>query len=208
MIAPPATIERVLEALGAREDFRDGILGDLAEEFELRAERESESAARRWYFREALRAAPYLLADWARGLRKPGLMQLAKVAFASFVLAETLVFFFVLSVTSVLNLIGVSPIILVATPRGLVAPAVGLSLVAIGGLMGGCIAAWLDDRAPLVSALALGGLFTCTIIAGAVVGRSNSPAWYPLAATVMVLVASTLGGILYVRSTPSAIGGS
>jgi hypothetical protein len=69
MIAPPITVERLLEALGTKTDFRDGLLGDLAEEFALRAEREGAPATRRWYYRESIRATPHLLRDWARGLR-------------------------------------------------------------------------------------------------------------------------------------------
>lgn len=208
MIAPPATIERVLEALSAQTDFRDGILGDLAEEFEDRAVREGEAAARRWYLAESLRAAPHLLGDWARGLRKPEFMHLANVVFASFVFAETLLFFFELSLVSLLNLVGVTPVMLTPSTVGPLAPALGLSFIAIGALMGGCIAAWLDDKAPLVSAIVLGALWTCVIIIGAVVGRSDVPAWYPLGAALVMVSGTTFGGVLYVRAAPEPVGRS
>lgn len=208
MITPPATIERILEALSAKTDFRDGILGDLAEEFELRADRDGDAAARRWYLAEALRTAPHLLGDWARGLRKPGFLHLANVVFASFVFAETLLFFFELSLASLLNIIGVTPVLLTPATVGPLAPALGLSLLAIGALMGGCIAAWLDDTAPLVSAIVLGAFWSCVIIIGALVGRSSVPAWYPLGASLVMLSGTAFGGVLYVRAAPVQIGRS
>ncbi|HEX7242371.1 MAG TPA: permease prefix domain 2-containing transporter, partial [Longimicrobiaceae bacterium] len=58
---PPRTAERLLEALGAEPELRDALLGDLAEDFATRAADQGERAARRRYWREALRAAPYLL---------------------------------------------------------------------------------------------------------------------------------------------------
>jgi hypothetical protein len=206
MIAPPASIERVLEALSTKTDFRDGILGDLAEEFELRAEREGESAARRWYLAEALRAAPHLLGNWVRTLQKPGFMHLANVVFASFVFAQTLLFFFELSLVSLLNLVGVTPVMLTPSTVGPLAPALGLSFIAIGALTGGCIAAWLDEKAPLVSAIALGAVWTCVLMLFTVVAGSNVPAWYPLGAALVMISGTTFGGVLYLRSAPLAVG--
>src|SRR5687768_15018828 len=65
----PRLTETMLLALGADTEFRNDVLGDLAEEFELRASYD-EVAARRWYNREALRVAPYLLRNWWRMLQK------------------------------------------------------------------------------------------------------------------------------------------
>lgn len=62
----PRRVEALLESLGADHDFTSEVLGDLAEEFALRVRWDGRAAARRWYYREALRTAPYLLADWAR----------------------------------------------------------------------------------------------------------------------------------------------
>ncbi len=208
MSAPPATIERVLEALSAKTDFRDGILGDLAEEFELRAARGGEVAARRWYIAEALRSAPHLVVDWARGLRKPDLLHLAKVVFASFVLAATLLFFVELSLETVANIVGVTPMMLTSTIFAPPAPMLRLGMLAIGALTGGCIAAWLDDKAPLVSAIALGALWTCAIVTAAFVGRSGVPAWYAPIAALILISGTAFGGVLYIRAEPSPAGRS
>ena len=58
----------MLEALGADLAFHEDIVGDLAEEYALRVEWDGRVAARRWYYRESVRVAPYLLRDWLRGL--------------------------------------------------------------------------------------------------------------------------------------------
>jgi hypothetical protein len=93
MTQPPRTprkAELLLEALGARSDFRDALLGDLAEEHAVRAERDGAAAARRWYYREAIRAAPYLLRDWSRHLRARDVAHLAGIALTSLVFVEVL----------------------------------------------------------------------------------------------------------------------
>lgn len=54
-------VERVLVALGADAEFLSAVLGDMAEEFAARAERDGVGAARIWYGREALRSAPHVV---------------------------------------------------------------------------------------------------------------------------------------------------
>jgi hypothetical protein len=55
-----------------------GVLGHLAEEFDLRARYDVRSA-RRWYPREALRVAPYLLRNWWRMRRREDIKRCAGV---------------------------------------------------------------------------------------------------------------------------------
>ena len=45
MIRPPRVAEAVLESLGAQPEFRDDVLGDLAEELAIRAGWDGERAA-------------------------------------------------------------------------------------------------------------------------------------------------------------------
>jgi putative ABC transport system permease protein len=52
--APPMLAERVLAAAVQEADWRDSILGDLREEFVAMAASSGRSAARRWYWRQAL----------------------------------------------------------------------------------------------------------------------------------------------------------
>ncbi len=58
---PASLTERLLQSLGAEHEFAEAVLGDLREEYALRASRDGVGAARRWYVREALRSAPHLL---------------------------------------------------------------------------------------------------------------------------------------------------
>src|SRR5690349_20389975 len=66
---PPRIAERLLMASGAESELCTEIAGDLAEEFSLRAAWDGAAAARRWYYRECARVAPYLLRDWWRQRR-------------------------------------------------------------------------------------------------------------------------------------------
>lgn len=59
-------LERLTLALGAEPAFAEAVLGDLAEEYALRAARDGVGGARQWYAREALRSAPHLVLSAAR----------------------------------------------------------------------------------------------------------------------------------------------
>lgn len=65
-IDSPPLPERVLLALGVDPDFAEAVLGDMAEEYALRAARDGIGAARWWYSREVLRSAPHFLRSWFR----------------------------------------------------------------------------------------------------------------------------------------------
>jgi hypothetical protein len=63
-ITVPRRVERILGSLGASDEFRQDVLGDLEEELRIRAAWDGSAAARRWYYRESLRVAPHLLRSW------------------------------------------------------------------------------------------------------------------------------------------------
>src|SRR4051812_28744811 len=69
MPAAPRHVEALLQSLGADREFTDDVLGDLAEEFYVRCRWDGVTAARRWYYGQALRTAPHLLRDWGRRLQ-------------------------------------------------------------------------------------------------------------------------------------------
>jgi hypothetical protein len=58
--------DSLLRALGVDPAFADDVLGDLAEEYARRAACDGAGAARWWYVREAVRAAPHLVASAIR----------------------------------------------------------------------------------------------------------------------------------------------
>lgn len=69
MSAPPPLAERLLSITIRDAEWRDSILGDLAEEFAAVADRLPASAARRWYWRHALSIAGHRLARRVTGHR-------------------------------------------------------------------------------------------------------------------------------------------
>ncbi|HEU4642898.1 MAG TPA: hypothetical protein VFS44_10635 [Gemmatimonadaceae bacterium] len=58
---PASPAENLLRALGADPSFVEAVLGDLAEEYALRAARDGGAAARWWYACETLRSAPHFV---------------------------------------------------------------------------------------------------------------------------------------------------
>ena len=66
---PPTLAERLLAITIRDAEWRDSILGDLAEEFATASERLPSSTARRWYWRQALSIAGHRLARRVTGTR-------------------------------------------------------------------------------------------------------------------------------------------
>jgi hypothetical protein len=203
MIPPPRTAELLLEALGARTDVRDAVLGDLAEEFALRAERDGIRRARRWYYREAVRTAPHLLRDWSRGLTARDAYHLAGVVLTSYVFMTMLGVLFVNLARGVMMAFGRPPgAPLLVSPSDALLAAIGLPLGAVAATTGGYIAAWLHDRAPLISALALGVTWSCVAVSvSTFVG--GVPGWYQLGVPVVLILGTAAGGMLRVRTPRS-----
>ena len=204
---PPRFAEVLLESLGAESSFREPLLGDLAEGFALRVERDGVGAARRWYYRESVRATPHLLGDWRRSLRAPDIRYLAGVVLSSYVLTMTLVFLAVELAGGAASALGFSPRVLAAPLDA--APLVALWLL-IGTtytVMGGYIAAWLDRRAPLVSAVALGLTWSCSALAiGGLTRGNGARAWYWVCAPVLLAVGPIVGGVLRLRTVARTSG--
>ncbi len=72
MPAPPRLAERLLSLAIRDTSWRDGIVGDLSEEFSIMSKDLGESQARRWYWREALSVAAHRL---TRRLGRDGLVR-------------------------------------------------------------------------------------------------------------------------------------
>lgn len=200
MTKPPATVEALLEALGAERHFRDGVLGDLAEEFAARAERDGGETARRWYQREALRAAPHLLFNWSRRLGVSGgtrLVGVMVVAYACLVVLGLAI-----------GAIGYGLLRAVGAPTNYHLPwgspvaaalmlSTALALGVVITMLGGYLAARLDPEAPLASAVACGiawGFIEIIVVMFA----HQFPMWYRLAVPIVVSTGTALGGTIAV----------
>ncbi len=194
---PPRTTELLLEALGAESGFREALVGDMAEEFASRVERDGAGAARRWYRREALRAAPHLLRDWTRRAHARDVRYLTGVALSAYVLTAAIGWFVVLLAYGVISALGVT----VTAPPSAGGNTWLLLLALMAGLVSaptaGYIAASLGRRAPLVCALALGGAWSCLTFAAQTIG-GGMPLWFRIAVVVVVLSGTALGGALRV----------
>ncbi|MES2176406.1 MAG: hypothetical protein V4550_00965 [Gemmatimonadota bacterium] len=197
MIAPPLTAERLLEALSEQSDFRDAVLGDLAEEFARRAEADGVPAARSWYYRESIRTVPHLLGHWARGLGKGDIKHIANVVFASYIFGAALVFALTGVVGAVMMALGVQ---FAVAEEHTVIPPVGLAIVSMSSVTGGFVVAWLDKRTPLISAIVLGLVVViAALLMNALLPRTPMAAWYQITASTITMLGTSLGAVLYVR---------
>ena len=190
MTTPPRTTERLLAALGAGPELSDALLGDLAEEYALRAAWDGEAAARRWYRREALRVAPHLLRDRARSRRLLDAARVAAIVVATYAIGTALV-------------IGLSYFVPVGFPMSGSAPDAvvavlvhlrGLALAAVSALTAGYLAAWLDRRSPLVATLGLAIGWGGLALVGALL-NDRAPAWFRFGYAATILAFVVLGGM-------------
>ena len=156
----PRRMERLLESLGADTEFCDAVIGDLAEEFAIRVREDGPRAARRWYVRESLRVAPYLLRDWWRGLRGEDVRHVTKTV----VLSSIALIAFERLTGLVVH--GIDPglrslwdtLSALGEPGMVLFPVLMLLWTVADGAFGGYVAARLARRAPMSSALALGAV--------------------------------------------------
>jgi hypothetical protein len=208
MTHPPRIVESMLEALGAESRIRDGVLGDLAEEFASRVERDGIGAARRWYRREAVRAAPHLLYSGWRGVRRRGLGRTFGIMFTAFtgtLIVEQVIFGMLFGV---LRAAGIwhTPLRLAA-----VNPVWQLSMVALGTMcatLTGYVAAWLDRDAQLFTALFLGAVWSLLEAAGLAIAGGSLPEWYRLVVPLAILCGTAGGAVLRVNQVTGARPGS
>jgi hypothetical protein len=185
---PPRLPLCILSALGARAEFRDAVLGDIAEEYHVRAGMQGGHAARAWYVREACRAVPCLIRDGVRHLGVGGIAHVitaALKAYASIVVVGVVLF-------PLAKLLRHSTIM----PVAVTAVVVGLTV----SLLGGYLAARFGRRAPLLSSVAL-GVFWAVVYAAALlvllerVTQLAVPTWYNIAGPAIILTGTALGGI-------------
>ena len=186
----PRLPERVLSALGANPYFRDDVLGDLAQEFSIRAEFD-ERGARHWYYREAWRAAPYFVRNGLRSLRARDVLNLA---------GAVLLVLTGLTVVSVMY--GRILAAIAVSGNGLrlwlLAP---LILLARTGLpvAGGYIAATLYRKAPLLGAVALGlASWALNVVAIMLYAADSGHAMHHFRSAVFAMMFATAGGLLRV----------
>lgn len=191
---PPRAAERVLTSLGAASEFADAIIGDLAEEFAVRARWDGAAAAQRWYYRECIRVAPYLLRDWWRERRFADAPHIVKAV-----------------VLSSLAVYGVEKIVARAAEPAVLAwwRVVGQSPAYLGsmlcwtmldGLLLGYLVARIGRRAPIVSTLTAGAWWLAFWLGMILMGGwtfigSMGAMWYRAINPLMFSVGIVIGGL-------------
>ncbi len=217
-VPPPRTTERLLESLGADPEFRDALLGDLAEEHALRVGWDGGRAADRWYRREALRVAPHLLRDGVRRLGWHGVRRVAGAVMTAYIgayLAHILAGWILMRTVELLCGAasgGTHPLTLPLTHpiRGPLALALLLVATASPPVVSGFVAASVEDEAPVFPVLAVGAAQLGTLFVQLAIGfpGPTGPAWLPgptvptwvmACQCLLVAVGPVAGGVLRVR---------
>jgi hypothetical protein len=215
----PRKAELILQSLGANTEFRETVVGDLAEEFALRAGWDGPAAARRWYYRECLRVAPYLLRDWWRELHRNDVGHLANmlgIASVCMLALQPLLMLIVRGIAFALGTPRATIVSMWESPIGSVVLPVTLLLFALGeGALGGYVAARLGRRAPLPTMLSLGVVWaTLIIVSNLLAGQSSSaspiPVWFRIANATTMMTGIIAGGVfrtwrVNVHETPSPV---
>ena len=193
MMQPPRAVEALLSALGADPAFRDALLGDMNEELNARSARDGETAARWWYYGEAIRSTPHLArnglahATWT-GARRVGRAMLTGIVgmyIFAFVFGGIARAFAQLSgFVWAVDLRHPTPALLAAT----------FTLGAAASMLSGYFAAMMDDETPLVSAMMLALVWATIDTIALMLARQIYP--WQIAVPVVPLLGATVGGML------------
>lgn len=206
MIAPPHTIELLLASLGADADLRDAVIGDLAEDFADRVKRDGVGAARRWYYREAMRATPHLAYNSVCRLSVKGLWHRLGIAATAY----TIMLITSLVPLAILNSVAAAMGTRIAWNHIPESTSMIIALLAADvamALFGGYVAAYLDGDTPLVGAGMLGLVWIIAVFAAGSAIRTFShltppasvlPFWYRSIATALIPIGTVAGGALRV----------
>jgi hypothetical protein len=206
MMQPPRIAERVLESLIADDYLRDAVIGDLTEEFAGRVEWDGVSEARRWYYAHAIRTAPFLLRLWLRHASRADVSRVLGVVVTAYM--------GLLMIAAAVGAIGMSILNVFDVPafdlEGRILagdPVVFLVMLGFGmmnSVLGGFLAAWIDDRKPLISAVAFGSLWAVVQIVLPMISGVG-PYWYRALIPAVLIAGAFSGGVMRVlKAKPPA----
>ncbi|MEO7086718.1 MAG: hypothetical protein ABI442_17005 [Gemmatimonadaceae bacterium] len=198
--AIPQRTERLLQSLGADPDFRDAVLGDLAEEFAIRAVWDGERAARWWYRRESVRVAPHLLRNWLGRTPARGLVRIAAAITAGWSSIFALEVVIVQGIAPVFGIPIEGRLLAVTSRTPLEAFALSVLFVVwthCDGVLAGFVAAKVSPRSPLVGALAFTIVCGAAMVAGNfILPHGSVPLAFRLFNTLALVTGSVVGGLL------------
>jgi hypothetical protein len=200
--ALPRRVERVLESLGADEGFCDDVLGDLAEEFAVRAAWDGGRMARRWYYRESLRVAPHLLRSWWRRLGWRDVFRLTEGIVWSaiaIVAMQSVAGAFALKLADVF---GIAPLRLMEVVARLQTLLFGNALMSLAT---GYFAASLARRARVPSALTVATFWAAFMSFAWFRYPGMAPAWFNGINLIVCFSGIAFGGVLRASREPDMV---
>jgi hypothetical protein len=163
------------------ESNRDAVLGDLAEEYVLRARSADSLTVSRWYWGQVCRSIPRMV--WG-SVRSGRWLSTLGVAIGAYIAAGALEF---AGTTAISRLLAPG-----ASVDTLLNVVVGLTTIGIGGYF----ATWIRPGA----ATALAGIVMIVVAVLMVTMSDDVPLWYQLAFLIIGPLASLGGGSLRLRS--------
>jgi hypothetical protein len=224
---PPRVAEAILESFGADAELRDAILGDLAQEHALRFERYGQRAARLWYFRQAVLAAPALLRNWVSGARWSDVRRLMNVVGLAYVITMMIEIGGLLAIGAVVvearsflegGLLGRSGFLAAMLSSTKIQTLVALIAGTFGPTCAGYFAASFEEKRPMIGAAAFAAASAIFIVAGIVLTsilplpaiRIDTGMFIAmrLAAIPVIAILCLAGGALRVRTVSARLAGA
>lgn len=201
---PPRLAEAILESFGATPEFRDAVIGDLAQEHAQRVERYGERAARLWYYRQAAAACPALLRNWLTTAGWADARRMLNVAGLAYVLTMVIT----IGTSLLIIAVGGRPFHPVLAGSPWLQWGSGMLISMLGPICAGYFAASFEKSKPMAAAAALAFIWGVFIIAGVAISVVlPPPAPGPIALTsalrilnIPIIAACCFGGgVLRIR---------
>jgi hypothetical protein len=159
---------------------RDAVLGDLFEEYALRARSAKPSTVSRWYWGQVCRSIPRMV--WRR-VREGQWLRTIGVAAGAYIASGTIEFIGTAAISRVF-----APSARLLTVLSLV---FGLATIMLGG--------YFAARIRAEAATALAGIVMIAVLILIVTKSGSAPIWYGLAFLIVGPLAALAGGTLYLR---------
>ena len=197
---PPWFTERLLDSFIEKREVSEDVLGDLAEEWHQRAERQGPRAASWWYRKQATKSVIHLLRSGCGPALTPALFGAALAAALPLLLFAG----WAASMTSIADVLmgmfgngggdGGETLPLTRT-----APAVWAARALIAaffcGFIGGFLLALLSRAAGMVQVTLLAALWIPCALALQALAAESWPEWYGVTLPVVLILSTFAGGI-------------
>jgi len=197
---PPWFTERLLDSFIESPEVAEDMLGDLAEEWHQRSDRQGPRAASRWYRKQAARSVVHLLRSGSASALTPALFGAALAAalplllFAGWAASMTSIADFVIGMLASGGGDGGETLPLTRTaPAVWAARTLAASLVC--GFCGGFLLGLLCRAAGMVRVTLLAAAWLPCALALQIFAAQGWPQWYGVALPLVLVLSTFAGGI-------------